>query len=430
MTTKPLAAGRAHISEMINQQRIVDQLEEFASISEPSSVGVTRLAYTRHEQEAHNIFAAHMRRLGLAVWTDSVGNTIAEYDSGLPKTAKVIGTGSHLDSVPQAGKLDGIAGVVAAMEVADVLSTSKLAMNHRVRFVAFRAEEGARFAQACNGSRFVTGLISAEVASRLFDADGVSLSEAMTLAGFNVGQASDSVWSPSEWRAFIELHVEQGPVLESQSAKIGVVSDISGSVRLLVKLTGQASHSGGTPMHLRHDPLLAAARCILMFEEICRLQSDDGLRITTGKMDVRPGSITTVPGSVDFSVDIRDFDALRLAAVSSEVQHKIHQVAEGMSLDCEILVAGSVEPVKLSHDVARFVSTAAEELGVKSVILPSGASHDAAEVSKIVSTGMIFVPSVKGLSHVPEEATSPEDLKLGTQVLLEAIIRMDVAQWP
>lgn len=425
-----LTSDRKRLVQAVNEQRIIDHLEMFAAISETSSGGVTRLAYTRHEQLAHDAFASYMRNIGLKVWVDAVGNTIAELESGMRHSAKAIGTGSHLDSVPHAGKLDGIAGVVAAMEVATVLSTMDRPRNHDLRFVAFRAEEGARFAQACNGSRFVTGLVPTQVASSLRDSNGCSLEEAMNRAGFNVEDASHAVWSPSEWRAFIELHVEQGPVLESESAQIGVVSDISGSVRLLVTLTGQASHSGGTPMSLRHDPLLAAARCILMFEELCHVQVDDGLRITTGKLEVQPGSITTVPGSVEFSVDIRDFDPERLSEISIDIQQKIQQIANEMLLECSILVAGSVVPVKLSHDIARFVAAAADELGAKSVVLPSGASHDAAEISKIISTGMIFVPSVNGLSHVPEESTSSADLKLGTQVLLETMLRIDVEPWP
>lgn len=408
--------------------RLQQHLDDFAQLSATEMPhGITRLAYSELEQQAHDAFATHMRNLGLTVTTDAAGNTIAELVQESSQNGAVIGTGSHLDSVPQGGRFDGVAGVVAAMEIATLLHANPTPLRHRLRFIAFRAEEGARFAQSCNGSRFATGLVAPEVAQQLRDASGMSMATAMLEVGLDPDRLAEAAWDPREWRAFVELHVEQGAMLERAGARIGVVSGISGSSRLWIRVTGQATHSGGTPMRLRKDALVVAADCVRLCHETAMSMSDEGLRITVGTMHVHPGSITTIPGAVEFTVDLRDHDADRQVAATATLITGFREIAEAQGLEVEIKQTGSAAPVALSHDVARFSQAAAEALGANFMFLRSGASHDCAEISKIVSAGLIFIPSIRGLSHVPEEDTALDDLALGTDVLLETILRIDAA---
>lgn len=411
----------------IRGDRIADDIAGFAALSE-SGPGVTRLAYSPLEREAHRIFSDRMQELGLGVHTDAAGNTIAELAPTEPETdGRIIGTGSHLDSVPHGGRFDGIAGVVAAMEVARAVVRGGGARRRRWRFVVFAAEEGARFGQACNGSRMVAGLTRSAELDSLVDAAGVSMAVAMREVGLDPTAIASSRWNSDEWLGFIELHIEQGAVLESREIEVGVVDVISGSTRLLVTVRGQASHTGGTPMHLRRDALVTASECVLASDRIANNPEHHGTRVTVGRIEVRPGSITTIPGWAEFSVDIRDVDSDRQRRTAEELVAEFERIASGRNTDLDVELMGDTSPVVLPVWVADHIVAAAAELGMRYRILPSGASHDSQQVNRIAPTGMIFVPSRDGLSHVPEEFTSVEQIAAGTRVLLAALMRLDAS---
>ncbi|WP_223690522.1 Zn-dependent hydrolase [Leifsonia poae] len=411
--------------DAVQDARIARRIDDFARLSDPGP-GVTRLAYSALEREAHRLFISEMSALGLTVHTDAAGNTIAELAGDDPATpVPAIGTGSHLDSVPQGGRFDGIAGVVAAMEVAQVMVEGGIAHQRPWRFVAFAAEEGARFGQACNGSRIVAGLTSAADVRTLSDADGVTMAEAMTAVGLDVERLADARWRPEDWHAFVELHIEQGGVLEESGAPVGVVDTISGSTRLLVTIEGQASHTGGTPMHLRRDALVTASRCVLACDELARDPHHHGTRITVGTMQVRPGSITTIPGEVTFSIDVRDIDNDRQRRTADALVAEISRIAARADTPAQIALLGDTSPVVLPSWVAAHTLAAAGEGEVEYRILPSGASHDSQQINRVTPTGMIFVPSRGGVSHVPEEFTDIGELAVGTRVLLSTLLRLD-----
>jgi allantoate deiminase len=238
------AAPLARDALTADPERLRALLDGFAELTEPDSgPGVTRLAYTPLERRAHAVFAAELADLGAAVRTDAAGNTIAELP-GTDPAAPAIGTGSHLDSVPNGGRFDGIVGVVAAMETARLVVRHDVAHRHPLRFVVFAAEEGARFGQACTGSRIVAGLTSSDDLPGKRDADGVSFADAMAAIGLDPARVGEARWDPAGWAAFVELHIEQGSVLESTGRRVGVVDAISGSTRLRIDLAGRASHSG------------------------------------------------------------------------------------------------------------------------------------------------------------------------------------------
>ncbi|MCU1440278.1 MAG: Zn-dependent hydrolase [Rhodoglobus sp.] len=407
----------------VDVARIERWIGEFAALTEEGP-GVTRLGYSALEREAHALFGAEMSALGLTVRGDTAGNTIAEL-SGLEPDGPALGTGSHLDSVPQGGRFDGIAGVCAAMEVARAVVQSEWRPRHSWRFVAFATEEGARFGQACNGSRAAAGLVSTGDLAVVKDSHGVSMSAAMAAVGLDPARIAESRWRSEDWLAFVELHIEQGTVLEASGTSIGVVDAISGSTRLLVHLDGVASHTGGTPMHQRRDALAAASECVLACERIANDATHHGTRVTVGRLEVQPGSITTIPGEVSFTIDIRDFDSERQRRTAHLLDAQFRQISAARGVGIRSSVIGDTSPVFLPVEIVDSIVSAARERGLTYRLLSSGASHDSQQISRVTPTGMIFVPSIRGLSHVPEENTAFDDIALGAQVLLDTLIALD-----
>ncbi|MCU1545302.1 MAG: Zn-dependent hydrolase [Homoserinimonas sp.] len=423
--TRTSAIGVEAAVATVDGNRIKEFIDLMASITE-AGPGVTRLAYTALERQAHEVFQARMRELGLAVTVDAAGNSIAEL-AGTSECSAAVGTGSHLDSVPAGGRFDGIAGVAAAVEVARAVVDSGMPHQRPWRFVAFAAEEGARFGQACNGSRAASGASTLSGVAGLRDSAGITMADAMAAVGLRPDAIDTAAWDPNEWHGFIELHVEQGNVLEVTGTPIGIVDVISGSSRVMVELSGTASHSGATPMHLRRDALVAAAECVLVCDQIAQNSQHRGTRVTVGKLEVEPSSITTIPGRVVFSVDVRDVDGDRQRATARDLLSRFHAIAKNRDVDIDIKTIGDTSPVTLPARLVDLVAAEAAAHGAPYRIMPSGASHDTQQISKVTSAGMIFVPSRGGLSHVPEEWTAYEELVLGTQVLLRAIYALDQA---
>lgn len=418
----PAAAAGPAAAPGAEAARLSAHLADFAAMSE-GGPGVTRLAYTPREREAHDRFAAHMTGLGLTVRTDPAGNTIAELRGRDDRPA--IGTGSHLDSVPQAGRFDGIAGVCAAMEVARLLVEREVRPAHPLRFVVFAGEEGARFGQACLGSRLAAGMMTVDDLAAKRDASGVSLAEAMQSVGIDPAVAASRPWQREDWAAFIELHVEQGGVLEATATPVGVVDLVSGSTRLLLTLRGTASHTGATPMALRSDALTAAAEIVLAAESLANDARHRGTRATVGRLDVHPGSVTTIPGHATMTVDVRDIDSDRQRSTAIELVRRSLAVCDRRGVRLEVSVIGDTSPVVLPVWLRALVADTARRRGVAYRVMTSGASHDAQVINAITPAAILFVPSRGGLSHVPDEWTSPVDLALGTDVLLDALLRVD-----
>jgi allantoate deiminase len=402
--------------------RLWSALQDMAALTEGGS-GITRLAYTPLERQAHELFADWMTAAGCSVRVDAAGNTIATRAGRANGPA--VGTGSHLDSVYNGGRFDGIAGTVAAVEVARLLHEAAVETELPMRFVAFAGEEGARFGQACIGSKLAAGLSTRAELDERRDRDDVSLAEAMVQVGLDPDAAASTPWPSADWSSFVELHVEQGSVLEDAKLGVGVVDLISGSTRLELVISGRASHSGGTPMRGRADALATAAEAVLVAERIALDPRHRGTRATVGRLTVEPGSITTIPGTAVLSLDVRDVDADRQRHAVTEIIGRMRAAClrRGTRLAARLL--GDTSAVVLPTWVRDEVTETAADLGMRYRVLTSGASHDAQMVSRVTPTAMIFIPSHRGLSHVPEEWTEPTDLALGTDLLLASLLRLD-----
>lgn len=413
-TDPPTCADTARISEM---------LDAIAAISKPGR-GVTRLGYTDLERQAHELVGQWLRERGLDVHVDAMGNTIAELP-GSEMSAPAIGTGSHLDSVPHGGIFDGIVGVVGAVEAVRLLTARPGRLRHPLRVVIFACEEGARFGQACVGSKGVAGQWTEESLSALTDADGMSLADAMRATGFDPSLAPTAAWDRDDWLAFLELHVEQGEVLESAAIPIGVADLISGSTRLLLEISGVASHTGGTPMALRHDALAAAAEIVLVAEDIATDARHRGTRATVGRLDVAPNSITTIPGRVSLVVDVRDVDSDRQRSTAAEIVRHAAAIGDRRGTQVRARLLSDASPAVLPVWLRNVVTAAATALGHPYRVMPSGASHDCQIVNRVVPSALLFVPSRGGLSHVPDEWTGVADIARGVNVLTRAILDLD-----
>ncbi|HEX5451095.1 MAG TPA: Zn-dependent hydrolase [Candidatus Limnocylindrales bacterium] len=404
--------------------RIGEMLAQIARIGANPDGSISRISFTAAERQAHELVGGWLRELGLAVRTDAIGNTIAERP-GADGRQGAIGVGSHLDSVPHGGRFDGIVGVVGAVELVRILADNGTSTRHPVRVVIFAGEEGARFGEPCIGSKAVAGDLANRDLGRMRDADGVSLAKALRTLGMDPAAVPGAAWRPDDWAAFMELHIEQARSLELEGLPIGLVDTVSGSTRLRLRIEGRADHSGGTPMDIRQDALAAAAEVVLAAERLAREPHNRGARLTVGRLDVRPNSITTIPGEVILTIDIRDVDSDRQRGLAVEIVRlaRAHGERRGVAVDVELIADTS--PVVLPMWIRELTSRVCHELDVGYRVMTSGAGHDSQVVNAVVPAGMIFVPSRDGLSHVPEEWTSASDVARGVDVLTRSVLRLD-----
>lgn len=400
--------------------RIARYLRELGEIGRDPLGGWSRLAFGPEEREAHQLFRRWTTELGMKVHTDPIGNTFAELDGESP--GPVLLVGSHLDTVPQGGNFDGAAGVVAALEAAHMVSESG-GLRLPYRAVAFSGEEGARFGAPCIGSRVATGAFTADTLHELSDSEGRTVAECASKIGLNPYGVAEAVWPPGSVAAFLELHIEQGRVLESRRLPVGIVDAIAGSTRLRLAFHGHADHSGATPMPLRNDALAGASEFVVEVEQ--RAAALRTTVATVGQMDVTPGSFTTVPGLVQLSLDVRDIDSENQRALADDLLDRAMRIAARRGLEVSATLVSDQSPVVLHKPVRERLAHAAQKAAVPFCVLPSGASHDAAHVAKVAPTGMVFVPSSKGISHSPEEWSDAENIAKAVTIMVMALQSLD-----
>lgn len=400
--------------------RIARFLREVGEIGRDPRGGWSRLAFSPEERAAHALFERWAVDLGLSVRTDAVGNTFAELTGEAPGPALL--AGSHLDTVPQGGNFDGTAGVAAALEVARLL-TEAGGLKRTFRVVVFSGEEGARFGVPCIGSRGATGALTADDLRELSDREGRSPVECAEEVGLRPEEAEEAAWPDGSIAAFLELHIEQGRVLESHGVPVGIVDAIAGSTRAELTVSGRSDHSGATPMPLRRDALAGASELVLEVER--QAAAYRTTVATVGQLEVEPSSLTTVPGRVRLSLDVRDIDSERQRELVEELLDRAMRIVARRGLQLSAELVSDQSPVVLHKPVRERLARAASGRDIPFRVIPSGASHDAAHVAKKAPTGMLFVPSRDGLSHAPEEWSNVEDIARGAEVMYEALLTLD-----
>jgi N-carbamoyl-L-amino-acid hydrolase len=412
----------------IDRERLLGDLNAISRIGFGERGGVTRLAFSVKDLRARQLLIHLMTRCGLKVQIDRVGNIFGRLSGGDPGAPAVM-SGSHLDTVVQGGKFDGAVGVVAALEVARVLAESGAAIPRPFEVACFVGEESSRFGYATLGSSLVAGEVGADNLANAVDAQGTKLEGVLAGMGIYRDNLSSLKRDPSTLKAYLELHIEQGPVLEAKNKRIGLVTAIAAPVRFKVTFGGTAAHSGTTPMELRRDALVAAAELVSFVEETCR-RSTEEIRVvgTVGALKVDPGVINTIPGKTELAVDIRGVSASARDDVAARVQDKAGEIARRRGMTVEIAPLVRERPVELDKDVLKLMQTLCDKKKIAYEIMPSGAGHDAMQMAKITRVGMIFIPSRNGISHSPLEWSDPEDIALGTQLLLETVVRLAYAE--
>ena len=410
----------------INKRRLLRDFNAVSRIGLGDHGSVTRLVFSIKELRSRQFLIHLMRQAGLRIHIDRVGNIFGRLD-GADLHAPAVLAGSHLDTVLHGGKFDGTMGVMGALEAVRTLKENNAPLASPVEVVCFVGEESSRFGYSTLGSSLVAGEMHPEDLSHAADAQGTKLAD--VLAGLGIGRRNLAALrrKPSTLKAYLELHIEQGPILEAKRKAVGVVTAIAAPTRFKVVFTGQADHSGTTPMEMRKDALVAAAALIGSVERICRRFSrmEHGRVVgTVGAMTIEPGVINAIPGRVELAVDLRSISASAKTRVVRTVRRKIQEIARRRKIGVNILPIREEEPVALDNRVVRLLRDCCEARRIPYEVMPSGAGHDAMQMAKIVPAGMLFIPSRRGISHSPQEWSDPEDICLGTQLLLDAIIRL------
>jgi N-carbamoyl-L-amino-acid hydrolase len=381
--------------------------------------GFSRLVFGEAEWGAVEYETGLMREADLAVRTDAFGNVIGRLEGHEPG-ASVVATGSHVDTVPEGGNFDGVVGVIAGLGALMRLKARGLP-RRPVEVMVFRGEESARFSVHTMGSKVMAGIASVEAWRKLQDHGGTTLAHALATRGLDLERIPEAARRPEEFKAFVEMHIEQGPVLEEAGIPIGVVEAIAGPVRLKISVEGAASHSGTTPMGKRRDALVSAAQVVLAVQNEAAKRAERRIVGTVGVIKVHPGAMNVVPGRVEMWVDIRGIDAEDVAATARAVREAAARIAdrEGTRIQPETLSTDA--PVPMDPDVIQTIEAACRRVGVAYRRMPSGAGHDAMNMAKLAPAGMIFIPCRRGVSHNPDEYAAPEDILAGIDVLTETL---------
>ncbi|QNU23432.1 Zn-dependent hydrolase [Geobacillus zalihae] len=402
---------------MIQGERLWQRLMELGEVGKKPSGGVTRLSFTAEERRAKDLVASYMREAGLFVYEDAAGNLIGRKEGANPD-APVVLVGSHLDSVYNGGCFDGPLGVLAGVEVVQAMNEHGVVTHHPIEVVAFTDEEGARFRFGMIGSRAMAGTLPPE-ALECRDAEGISLAEAMKQAGLDPDRLPQAARKPGTVKAYVELHIEQGRVLEEAGLPVGIVTGIAGLIWVKFTIEGKAEHAGATPMSLRRDPMAAAAQIITVIEEEARRT---GTTVgTVGQLHVYPGGINVIPERVEFVLDLRDLKAEVRDQVWNAIAARAETIAKERNVRLTTERLQEMAPVLCSDEVKQAAERACKQLGYPPFWLPSGAAHDGVQLAPICPIGMIFVRSQDGVSHSPAEWSTKEDCAAGAEVLYHTV---------
>ena len=402
----------------INLARLKRDLEELGAIGRTPEGGVSRPSWSDADMEARRWLLERIAAAGLETRVDAAGNIFGRWQPGRP----VVMVGSHIDSVPNGGIFDGPLGVLAGLECLRRIKEEGIHLRHPLELVAFTDEEGAF--GGFFGSYAFTGVLKAEDIPSIRDSKGLRIIDAMVRHGIDAMQAPAAYRNPKEIRAYVELHIEQGPVLEAQRIPIGVVEAIVGIRRYGVTFRGRADHAGTTPMRDRKDALLGAADLILRGRELVLTLGTEASRVTVGIIQVKPAVGNIVPAEATLTYELREQSGELLRSLAEKSRALAAKVASARGLEVSIETILEIDPVPVAEEVKAAIMAAADELGLTHLRLPAMAGHDAQVVGRVASAGMIFVPSRDGRSHSPLEFTADEDVERGANVLLLTLLRL------
>jgi N-carbamoyl-L-amino-acid hydrolase len=402
----------------VNARRIEERIMKLSEFGRNPYGGVSRVAFSDADVQGRNYVMSLMKEAGLTVRIDAAGNIIGRREGREPRLPVIL-FGSHIDSVPSGGNYDGDVGSIGAIEAAQVLNENKITTRHPLEVVVFANEEGGLI-----GSRGMAAGLTPE-ALAVVSQSGKTMREGIRTIGGNPDRLAEARRQKGDIKAYLELHIEQGGILDSEKINIGVVEGIVGINWWDVTLDGFANHAGTTPMDKRQDAMLAAAHLIIAVNRV--VTGVAGRQVgTVGRIAAEPGARNVIPGRVVMSLELRDLSAEKVQSLFARIQEEAKAIEQrsGVKISFTPIDANSI-PALTDERIRKLIADSARELGLTSKLMPSGAGHDAQDIARIAPVGMIFVPSVGGISHSPKEFTRPEDMANGANVLLQTILKID-----
>jgi ureidoglycolate amidohydrolase len=403
----------------IDGARLSAEIEELAAISDAEAPAVTRIVFTPTDLRARRWLVERCEQAGLQVRQDAIGNIFARW-TGSDAEASAIGTGSHIDAIPNAGKYDGVVGVLGGLEAIRALRESGFQPKRSIELLVFATEEPTRFGIGCLGSRLLSGALSAEKARQLKDKDGATLEEVRHGAGLT-RSLEEVKLEPGYYKAFVELHIEQGPLLEQRKIPLGIVTQIAAPASFRISVAGAGGHAGGVLMADRRDALCAAAELILAIEKAARSSEAVDTVATVGICDVFPGAVNSIPSCVRLTLDIRDTSLERREQAMREIEDASRSIAAKRELSIEIEQLNADAPADCDPKIVAALLASCKKQGHAFMPMVSRAYHDSLFMSRVAPMGMLFIPCRNGYSHRPDEYASPEDIQRGVAVLAEAL---------
>lgn len=401
-------------------EKLTSYMDRLSAIGADDKGGVTRLLYTAEWKKAQEAVKDIMVGSGFTTYYDAVGNMYGRIKGGTYADETVM-IGSHIDTVKYGGKYDGQFGIVTGIIAAEYLYRTEGQPKRSIEVVSVAEEEGSRFPYTFWGVKNLLGLAKAEDVSHIVDSEGIKFVDAMNQAGFDF--MPDDFQKRSDIKNFIEIHIEQGGVLEREKKPIGVVTAIVGQRRFNVEVTGQANHAGTTPMGYRKDAVYVTSKMISSILDQAKAYGDP-LVTTVGKMEVFPNVVNVVPGKVKFTIDIRHTDQNILTEFSETVRHTLADVASENEVELSLDMYMNEKPVPMDVNMVNMIQDTCSENGLNFKVMHSGAGHDAQLMAQHVPTAMFFVPSVKGISHSPAEFTALEDLVVGVEAVIDILKKL------
>ncbi|GIN12712.1 Zn-dependent hydrolase [Shouchella clausii] len=399
---------------MISKQRLYDRIESLAEIGKTADGGVTRIAFTEEYKKGLDLITSWMEQAGMNVRMDQAGNLIGRLEAG-SSNLPAVAIGSHIDSVGNGGKFDGTVGVIAGIEVAQHLYEENISINRPLEVIAFCEEEGSRFQSGgVYGSRAMAGKITADdLAVR--DKNGVTRYEVLKQSGLDPDRIQEAVRDRNDIGLYLEMHIEQGPILADKKIPVGIITGITGLSLTEIVFEGESNHVGATPMNMRNDALLGACEAALAVEKIVNHYGGTAVG-TAATMDVYPSQVNIVPGKVSTIVDVRDVDVERREKILHDLEKKVQDICKNRGLHYQFITKLKANPAMAATHVFSRMKLESERLNLNTYEMPSGGGHDAQLIAEFTDMGMIFVRSENG-SHNPKEYAAPEDIASGTELL-------------
>ena len=404
-------------SPRVNGKRIVDHLSALSQFGKNPQGGVSRVAFSEADRQGRDYVVGLMRAAGLDTVIDAAGNLVGRRAGTEPSLMPLV-MGSHIDSVPEGGNYDGDVGSLGAIEVAQTLAENKASIRHPLEVIIFADEEGGTI-----GSHALSGEIT-DKQLNLVSNSGKTIRDGIRFIGGDPDKLASIRRKRGDIAAYLELHIEQGGILDNEKINIGVVEGIVGITQWEVKIEGFANHAGTTPMNQRRDAMLAAAKFIEAVNRI--VTSVPGRQVgTVGKLQAWPGAYNVIPGKVVLGLELRDLDGAKVGTIYQKIREEASVIAKSTGTTFDFTETNSIVAAPTDQRIRKLIDETAKSLGLSTKWLPSGAGHDAQEIARLCPVGMIFVPSVAGISHSPKEFSRPEDIANGANVLLHTLLKLD-----